>query len=100
MLTLALLALAAAPAGMNPNAVDLFERDPDLKAWAVARFDLNHDGWLTSFEAQPALQFFKDFADSNGDGRITVREYGQAKAIIAAPSAELAAVPDQQPATR
>jgi len=91
MLALALIALAAAaPPGLNPAAADLFERDPELKAWAIARFDLNADGWLTSFEAQPALEFFKDIADSNHDGRVTVREYGQAKAIIAAHSAELA----------
>jgi len=100
MLALVLLALAAAPPGMNPNAVDLFERDPELKAWAVARFDLNHDGWLTSFEAQPALNFFKELADSDGNGRITVREYSQAKAIIAAGTAELAAAADPPPAAR
>ena len=46
-------ALASAP--INPHAVALFERDAELKAWALKLYDRNGDGWLTSFEAQPAL---------------------------------------------
>jgi len=99
MLTLALLAVVASTPGLNPAAVDLFERDPELKAWAISRFDLNGDGWLTSFEAQPALQFFKEVADANRDGRVTVHEYGQAKAIITARSAELATASTTEPAS-
>ncbi len=91
MLAFALLALAAAPPEMNPNAVDLFERDAELKAWAIARFDLNRDGWLTSFEAQPALEFFKQVADANHDGRVTVREYTAGKAFLQSHDGGLAA---------
>ena len=98
LLAPALLAAAAAPPGLNPAAADLFERDSELKAWALSRFDLNGDGWLTSFEAQPALQFFKDIADVDRDGRVTVREYGQAKAVIAAHAAEVAVTTTAAPA--
>ncbi|MCW3798027.1 hypothetical protein OMW55_09450 [Sphingomonas sp. BN140010] len=90
MLAFALFALAAAPPNLNPAAADLFERDPELKAWAVTRFDLNGDGWLTSFEAQPALLFFKDVADTNQDGRVTVSEYSAAKAYLQARDGGLA----------
>ena len=54
----------------NPSANQLFDRDPVVKAWAVRRFDTNHDGWLTSYEAQPALAAFKDLADGNRDGSV------------------------------
>lgn len=75
---------SAAAASINPRANELFERDPALKAWAVRIYDRNHDGWLTLFEAQPALAAFKGLADSNHDGRVTTREYEAAIAFIRA----------------
>lgn len=84
------MAVAAQPAGgpqpasLNPHATELFDRDPVLKSWAVQRFDRNRDGWLTLYEAQPALAELKSMADANGDGRVTVREFEEAKAFITA----------------
>lgn len=69
---------------VNPNANALFDRDPVIKAWAVRLFDSNHDGWLTLFEAQPALSAFKDLADGNRDGRVTTYEYDRAREFIEA----------------
>jgi hypothetical protein len=74
----------AAAAPLNPHAGELFDRDPDLNAWAVRIYDRNHDGWLTLFEAQPALAAFKEIADANRDGRVTTAEYRQAKDFIVA----------------
>ena len=75
-------ALASAP--VNPHANELFDRDPDLKAWALRVYDSNHDGWLTLFEAQPAMDAFKEIADADLDGRVTTYEYARAKEFIAA----------------
>lgn len=75
---------APPPASINPHATELFERDPELSAWAVRIFDSNHDGWLTSFEAQAALDAFREIADVDHDGRVTVREYVEAKRFIGA----------------
>lgn len=75
---------APAPAAFNPNANLLFDRDAVLRAWAVARFDRNGDGWLTLFEAQPALNAFQEIADSDSDGRVTTAEYRRAKEFIVA----------------
>lgn len=69
---------------VNPRANELFDRDPVLAAWAVRRFDLNGDGWLTTFEAQPALTAFRELADSDGDGRVSVKEYEAARAQLMA----------------
>jgi len=74
--------LASAP--VNPNANELFDRDPELKAWALRLFDSNHDGWLTLFEAQPALKTFKEIADADKDGRVTTYEYQRAKDFVTA----------------
>ena len=74
----------AGPAPINPHAANLFERDPALRAWAVRSFDSNRDGWLTLYEAQPALARLKAIADMDGDGRVTVREFEQARSIVAA----------------
>ena len=68
-----------ASATVNPNANELFDRDPELKTWALRLFDTNHDGWLTLYEAQPALQAFKEIADADKDGRVTTYEYRRAK---------------------
>ena len=73
-----------ASAPVNPNANALFDRDPTIKAWAVRLSDSNHDGWLTLYEAQPALAAFKDLADGNRDGRVTTYEYDRAKEFIEA----------------
>ena len=74
----------AAAAAFNPHANELFERDHDLKAWALQLYDRNQDGWLTLFEAQPALAQFKEIADADRDGRVTTYEYARAKEFIAA----------------
>ena len=79
---LAQASLASAP--VNPNANALFDRDPLLKAWALKLYDSNHDGWLTLYEAQPALAAFREIADADGDGRVTTYEYARAKAFVAA----------------
>lgn len=82
---LALLQAAPpAPAAFNPRANDLFERDAILREWAVRKFDSNRDGWLTLYEAQPALGAFRQIADGDGDGRVTTAEYRRAKEFIAA----------------
>jgi len=77
-------AAIAASAPLNPNANALFDRDPIIKAWAVRLFDSNHDGWLTLYEAQPALAAFKQLADGDRDGRVTKYEYGRAREYLAA----------------
>jgi hypothetical protein len=74
--------LASAP--LNPNANELFDRDPDLKAWALRLYDTNRDGWLTLYEAQPACLAFKEIADADRDGRVTTHEYQRAKEFVAA----------------
>lgn len=87
MMTAFLLAAAvqtAQPAGLNPRASELFERDPQLNTWAVRQYDRNGDGWLTLYEAQPAVAAFKQIADTDGDGRVTVREYAEGKAFVVA----------------
>ena len=66
----------AVPSALRfPYANELIDRDQALKAWAVRIYDANRDGWLTLYEAQPAMAAFKDIADSDGDGRITTAEY-------------------------
>ena len=87
MLLLALLALAAAGAdggSFNPRANELIGSDPAIQQWALARFDRNHDGWLTLYEAQPAASAFRELADADRDGRVTVREFEAAVAFIRA----------------
>ena len=84
MIGLAGQAAIAASAPVNPGANAFLDRDATIKAWAVDKFDSNHDGWLTLYEAQPALAAFKDLADGNRDGRVTTYEYDRAKEFIAA----------------
>lgn len=72
------------PASVNNQANALFDRDLALKAWALRQYDSNRDGWLTLYEAQPALAAFKQLADGNRDGRVTTYEYDRAKEFIAA----------------
>ena len=77
-------ALASAPVSLNPRAMQLFDRDADLKAWAIKLYDRNHDGWLTLYEAQPAFNEFKEIADADRDGRVTTYEFARAKEFVAA----------------
>jgi hypothetical protein len=79
-----LLFQSALSASFNPNANELFDRDTVLKAWAISQFDGNRDGWLTLYEAQPAIAAFRQIADGDSDGRITVVEFRRAKEFIAA----------------
>jgi hypothetical protein len=87
LLAQAVAASAPQPAGperLNPHANELFDRDLELRAWALRQFDSNRDGWLTLYEAQPAIRAFERIADGDGDGRVTVYEYREAKRFIAA----------------
>lgn len=83
-LLLLLAAAAAAAPTVNPEATALFERDAILNSWALARFDANHDGWLTLYEAQAALGEFKQLADADHDGRVTVQEFADARRFLVA----------------
>ena len=83
--TLALAAVTSATdASFNPRATDLIDSNPTLKQWAVRIYDTNRDGWLTLYEAQPAVAAFRDLADADRDGRVTVREFEAAVAFISA----------------
>ena len=73
-----------ANAATNPRANELFDRDSDLRQWAVLNYDINHDGWLTLYEAQPALAAFKDIADGDRDGQVTPGEFARAREFITA----------------
>ena len=73
-----------APVLFNPRATDLIDSDPALKQWAVRMYDSNHDGWLTPYEAQPAVAAFRELADGDHDGRVTVHEFNAAVAFISA----------------
>ena len=67
-----------------PQATMFLEREASLKAWAVRTYDSNRDGWLTLYEAQPAMAAFKEIADSDRDGRITTSEYRRGIEFITA----------------
>lgn len=69
---------------VNPRAIELFEREPKLMQWALQRFDSDHDGYLSIFEADHAAQEFKRIADGDSDGRVTPEEYRSARDFIAA----------------
>lgn len=69
---------------VNPKAIELFERDPQLMRWALARFDSSGDGQLSIFEADSAAVEFKNIADGDTDGRVTPTEYRSARQFIAA----------------
>lgn len=90
MITLFALLVAAAPdpyAGhqlVNPRAIELFERDPQLHRWALAKFDSNRDGRLSVFEADMAAGEFKLIADGDTDGQVTPAEYRSARQFIIA----------------
>jgi regulator of RNase E activity RraB len=79
-----LLAIAVSAASVpNPRAAEFFDAQPVLKSWALQAHDSNHDGWLTLYEATAAADEFRAMADSDHDGRVTVRELESAKAFLA-----------------
>jgi hypothetical protein len=90
--TLAFLAAAAASPPtdasdwrlVNPKAIELFEADNKLMNWALARFDENHDGYLSIMEADDAATEFKTIADADRDGQVTPAEYRSARDFIVA----------------
>ena len=85
MISMLMLLAAPGAAPINPAAVELFERDPVLSRWALSvGHDQNGDGWLTTYEAQAAAAAFKEIADTDRDGRVTVREFNEAKAFAVA----------------
>ena len=69
---------------VNPKAIELFEADPRLMDWAIARFDKNGDGYLSIFEADSAAQEFKTIADGDDDGQVTPAEYTAAREFVVA----------------
>jgi hypothetical protein len=92
---LALLMVAASPVSapaddsddyrlVNPRAIELFESDGKLMAWALARFDEDQDGHLSIMEADAAAREFKTIADGDRDGRVTPAEYRAARDFIVA----------------
>ena len=89
---LALMSIAAAsPADdaddyrlVNPRAIELFEADNKLMDWALARYDEDHDGYLSIMEADRAAREFKAIADGDRDGQVTPAEYRAAHDFIVA----------------
>ena len=73
---------------VNPKAIELFEADGKLMDWALARYDENHDGYLSIMEADDAATEFKTIADTNRDGQVTPAEYREARAFIVAGGGE------------
>jgi hypothetical protein len=63
------------PTQINPRAAELFDREPRLKEWALRVHDRNRDGWLTLYEAHVAAMAFREIADGNSDGQVSVSEY-------------------------
>ncbi len=94
MLTILPLLAAAAAASpqtdasdwrlVNPRAIELFEADSKLMDWALARYDENHDGYLSIIEADDAATEFKSIADADRNGQVTPAEYREARAFIVA----------------
>lgn len=82
------LAAAAASASANvpvmPAATQLFERDWVLMNWALKYHDTDRDIMLEPGEAAAAAEDFRKIADSDGDGRVTPKEYRDARAFILA----------------
>jgi hypothetical protein len=69
---------------VNPRAIELFEGDRQLMQWALAKYDSDHNGYLSIFEADDAARQFKQIADGDGDGQVTPAEYRSARDFIAA----------------
>jgi hypothetical protein len=66
----------------TPAALDLFEQDWVLMNWALKHYDRNGDILLEPGEAETAAAAFRNLADANRDGRVTVDEYRAARALI------------------
>jgi len=62
----------------------LFERDWVLMNWALKFYDRDRDILLGPDEAQTAAAEFRKIADADGDGRVTPREYREAREFILA----------------
>ena len=77
-----MIAADSAVIPINPRAAEFIDREPVVKQWALAKYDTNHDGWLTMFEAQDAVAAFKAIADVDHDGRVSVREYADALTYV------------------
>ena len=80
---------AAADAGdgyrlVNPRAIELFEQEPQLMDWALARFDADGDGYLSIFEADKAAVEFKSIADGDKDGQVTPAEFRAGRDFVVA----------------
>ena len=90
MLAIALMNVPAlaqpTPASVHvaPRAGELFESDWVLMNWALKYFDSDHDILLSPREAEAAAAEFRRIADADGDGRVAVLEYRQARAFILA----------------
>lgn len=84
MMAIILAFAAAAAPPPNPRVLEFIEREPVIKLWALGRYDSNHDGWLTLFEAQTAADAFRTIADADRDGRVTPREYEDGVAFVKA----------------
>jgi hypothetical protein len=69
---------------VNPKAIELFERDSTLMDWALGKYDSDHDGHLSIFEADSAAREFKRVADGDSDGQVTPAEYRSARDFIVA----------------
>ena len=84
-----LLISGAADAGdgyrlVNPRAIELFEHEPQLMQWALARFDADGDGYLSIFEADKAAVEFKSIADGDKDGQVTPAEFRAGRDFVVA----------------
>jgi len=69
---------------VNPRAIELFEREPKLMDWAIARFDEDGDGHLSIFEADKAALEFKAIADGDKDGQVTPAEFSAGRDFVVA----------------
>ena len=89
LFALLLIAGGATDAGddyrlVNPRAIELFEHEPELMQWALARFDADGDGYLSIFEADKAASEFKTIADGDKDGRVTPAEFRAGRDFVVA----------------
>ena len=79
------LAAQPTPASLTaPPAQQLFERDWVLMNWALKFYDRDRDILLEPAEAQAAAAAFRKIADTDEDGRVTQKEYRDARAFILA----------------
>jgi len=87
LIVLLLISGAAATDGyslVNPRAIELFEHEPQLMDWALARFDSDGDGYLSIFEADKAAAEFKAIADGDKDGQVTPAEFRAGREFVVA----------------